>query len=107
MELPKLKPNGEVDGTEIDIEAYNVPEEWEPSEDVVIKSRRVILPVRQRDKKIYSTSTKAYLPIVPKGFQQGAPRQVSTASNGFRREGGWGSLPFLSASPRCYTTVWL
>jgi hypothetical protein len=71
MELPKLKPDGEVDGTEIDVEAYNVPEEWEPSEDGDTKSRRVILPVRQRDKKIYSTSSKAYLPIVPKGFQQG------------------------------------
>ena len=28
-------------------------------------------PVRQRDKKVYSTSSKVYLPIVPKGFQQG------------------------------------
>ena len=28
-------------------------------------------PVLQRDKKVYSTSSKAYLPIVPKAFQQG------------------------------------
>lgn len=70
MELPKLKPDGEVDGTEIDIEGYNIPEEWDPSEDVSLQSRRVTLPVRQRDKKIYSMSTRSYLPIVPKGFQQ-------------------------------------
>jgi hypothetical protein len=72
MELPKLKPDGGVDDTEIDLEAYNVPEDWEPSDDAGgLKSRRVTLPVRQRDEKILSTSKKAYLPIVPKGFQQG------------------------------------
>jgi hypothetical protein len=72
MELPQPKLDGELDGTEIDVEVYNMPEEWEPSEDVDVKSRRVILPVRLRDKKIFSTSSKAYLPIVPpKGFQQG------------------------------------
>jgi hypothetical protein len=52
-ELAKLKSDGEVDGIELDFEAYNVPDEWEASEDTPQKSRRVRLPVRQRDKKVY------------------------------------------------------
>ena len=70
-ELVKVMPDGQVDGTEIDIEAYNIPEDWKPIEGTDwSKSRRVTLPIRQQDKKVYSTSSRSYLPIVPKGFQQ-------------------------------------
>ena len=70
-ELAKMKSDGEGDGIELDFEAYIIPQEWKMSEDTPQKSRRVQLPVRQRDKKIYSTSNRAYLPFGPKGFQAG------------------------------------
>ena len=68
-ELIKLKPNSEVDGTEHDL---NIPDDWEVAEGTHWSaSKRVELPVRQQDRRIYSTSTRAYLPITPRGFQQG------------------------------------
>ncbi|AGB22153.1 hypothetical protein Mycsm_01761 [Mycobacterium sp. JS623] len=70
-ELAKLKSDGEVDGIEIDFEGYNIPDKWEMSEETPQKSRRVQLPVRQQDKKIYSMSNRSYLPFSPKGFQSG------------------------------------
>lgn len=70
-ELVKLKSDGEVDGIDIDFEAYNIPDEWEVSEETPQKSSRVKLPVRTQDGKIVSTSNRRYLPFSPKGFQAG------------------------------------
>lgn len=70
-ELAKLASDGEVDGIELDREPYHIPDGWEASEDTPQKCRRVTLPVRQQDKKIYSTSNRRYLPFSPNGFQQG------------------------------------
>lgn len=71
QEMAKLKSDGKHGDVELDLEAYDIPDEWEPKEETAQKSRRVKLPVRQQDKKIFSTSTMSYLPFVPKGFQQG------------------------------------
>jgi hypothetical protein len=71
-ELIKLKPDGEVDGTEHDIEAYRIPDDWKAQEGTeCAKSMRVRLPVRPQDRRVLSTSSRAYLPITPKGFQRG------------------------------------
>lgn len=71
-ELIKQKPDGEVDGTDHGMKSYEIPDDFQPAGGFhLTDSRRVDLPVRQQDKKIYSTSSMAYLPLVPKGFQQG------------------------------------
>ena len=71
-ELIKIRRDGTVDGTEHDLEINNIPEDWKVTEGTHwSSSRRVELPVRQQDQRIYSTSTRAYLPITPRGFQQG------------------------------------
>ena len=71
-ELIKLNPDGEVDGTEHDMEAYRIPDDWKALEGTEWKkSMRVRLPVRPQDRRVLSTSSRAYLPITPKGFQRG------------------------------------
>jgi hypothetical protein len=69
-ELVKINAEGEAEGPFIDLEPYDIPADWEAVDPADQKCRRVQLPVRQRDRKIHSTSTRAYLPVVPKGFQQ-------------------------------------
>lgn len=69
-ELVKVNTEGEAEGPFIDLEPYDIPEDWEAVDPADQKCRRVQLPVRLRDRKIHSTSTQAYLPVVPKGFQQ-------------------------------------
>jgi len=71
-ELIKLKSDGTVDGTDHQIKAYNIPEDWSlRTAASAVEMRRVVLPARQRDRQLYSTSKRAYLPITPKGFQRG------------------------------------
>jgi hypothetical protein len=73
-ELIKLKPDGTVDETTHRGLSYEIPRDWsleaaatgpQPQE------RSVSLPARQRDRQVYSTSTRAYLPFTPRGFQRG------------------------------------
>ncbi|MEA2771072.1 MAG: hypothetical protein QOD93_4034 [Acetobacteraceae bacterium] len=71
-ELIKTKPDGEVDGTNHHIALYDIPEDWNPEDEQHAPGmRHVALPVRPQDIYTPSTSQRAYLPIVPKGFQQG------------------------------------
>lgn len=71
-ELIKTKPDGDVDGTNHHIAVYDIPEEWNPEdEEHQPGMREVELPLRSQDVHIPSSSPLAYLPFVPKGFQQG------------------------------------
>jgi len=71
-ELIKVKEDGEVDGTNNQVSIYNIPDEWEEGEggfSAVVEPAD--LPVRPQDVPEYSSSRNAYLPFVPKSFQQG------------------------------------
>ncbi|MDR3654921.1 MAG: hypothetical protein P4L48_04395 [Mycobacterium sp.] len=71
-ELIKLNPDGTVDGTDHHVLGYRIPREWSMQEaNAETEVRRVTLPARQRDRQLYSTSERAYLPITPRGFQRG------------------------------------
>ena len=71
-ELIKLKPDGTTDGTDHHIVGYHIPREWSlQAANAATEIRRVTLPARQRDRQLYSTSDRAYLPITPRGFQRG------------------------------------
>jgi hypothetical protein len=63
-----------VDATTHRALSYEIPPDWslhaaatgpQPQE------RLVSLPAWQRDRQLYSTSTRAYLPFTPRGFQRG------------------------------------
>lgn len=71
-ELIKVKEDGEVDGTNHQVTIYQIPDEWETGDggfSAVVELAD--LPVRPQDIPEYSSSRNAYLPFVPKGFQQG------------------------------------
>lgn len=71
-ELIKTKVDGDVDGTEHQMSIYHIPAEFHLRDSVKKNNvRKVELPVRPQDVHVPSTSPTAYLPIVPKGFQQG------------------------------------
>jgi hypothetical protein len=71
-ELIKLKPDGSVDSTHHHVVGYDIPREWSLSAAAAgIEIRSVTLPARQRDRQLYSTSGRAYLPITPRGFERG------------------------------------
>lgn len=71
-ELIKLKPDGTVDGTDHHVVGYRIPQEWSmETANAAMEIRSVTLPARERDRQLYSTSGRAYLPITPKGFQRG------------------------------------
>ena len=72
-ELIKLKDdNGEVDGTEHRMSLYQIPPEFHLKNSVKRNQvRKVDLPVRPQDVVVPSSSLTSYLPIVPKGYQQG------------------------------------
>lgn len=71
-ELIKVKPDSTVDGTEHRVVGYHIPRQWSlqaAAEGMEI--RPVSLPARQRDRQLYSTGQRSYLPITPRGFQRG------------------------------------
>lgn len=74
-ELIKLKADGTVDATQHWPQLYdNIPREWSLESAVngpQPNSRPVPLPARQRDRHVYSTSARAYMPLTPRGFQRG------------------------------------
>jgi hypothetical protein len=71
-ELVKLKADGNVDGTDHQTVSYDIPREWSIAAASDGRAKRELnLPARQRDRQVYSTSTQAYLPITPRGFQRG------------------------------------
>jgi hypothetical protein len=71
-ELIKVKTDGEVDGTDHHLSIHHIPEDWtleDPNHHPAM--RLVELPVRPQDAHVPTVSPRAYLPIVPRGFQQG------------------------------------
>jgi hypothetical protein len=71
-ELIKLKPDGTVDGTQHHVAGYHIPRSWSMSAAAAaVEIRSVALPARQRDRQLYSTGQRSYLPITPRGFQRG------------------------------------
>jgi hypothetical protein len=73
-ELIKLKPDGTVDETTHRARMYGIPDPG--SLEALFsgpqpKSRKVVLPARQRDRQVYTTSRRAYMPLTPRGFQRG------------------------------------
>ncbi|MGV0043018.1 hypothetical protein ACRU13_02270 [Mycobacterium colombiense] len=71
-ELIKRKDDGEVDGTDHQMSIYNIPNEFHLKNSVKRNQvRKVELPIRPQDVHSPSVSPAAYLPIVPKGYQQG------------------------------------
>lgn len=71
-ELIKVKPDGTVDGTDHRIVGYQIPRSWSlQAAAAAMDIRLVPLPARQRDRQLYSTGQRSYLPITPRGFQRG------------------------------------
>jgi hypothetical protein len=71
-ELIKVKPNGTVDGTDHRVVGYHIPRQWSlQAAAEAMEIRPVPLPARHRDRQLYSTGQRSYLPITPRGFQRG------------------------------------
>ena len=71
-ELIKVKADGEVDGTNHHMQIHDIPENWSLEDEAHHPTmRRVDLPLRPQDAHVPTVSPLAYLPILPKGFQQG------------------------------------
>jgi hypothetical protein len=71
-ELVKVKPDGEVDGTNHHMAIHHIPEDWDLENGEHHPAMRPVeLPLRPEDEHVPTVSPLAYLPIVPKGFQQG------------------------------------
>ncbi|WP_425005767.1 hypothetical protein [Mycolicibacterium sp. S3B2] len=71
-ELIKVKADGDTDGTDHQMHIYNIPPEFHLKNSVKRNQvRKVDLPVRPQDVHTPSSSPTSYLPIVPKGYQQG------------------------------------
>jgi hypothetical protein len=71
-ELIKLKPDGTVDGTQHHVAGYHIPRSRSMSAAAAaVEIRSVALPARQRDRQLYSTGQRSYLPITPRGFKRG------------------------------------
>jgi hypothetical protein len=72
--LIKLKTDDTVDETTHRGHFYDIPREWSLEAAATgppPESRSVVLPARQKDREIYSTSARAYMPLTPRGFQRG------------------------------------
>jgi hypothetical protein len=70
-ELIKVKSDGEVDGTNHHVAIHHIPDDWNLDDSNHHPAMRPIdLPVRPQDTHVPTVSPLAYLPIVPKGFQQ-------------------------------------
>ena len=71
-ELAKVKPDGEVDGTNHHFSIYHIPDDWDPStEEHAPYIRGVKLPLRSQDVRQPTNRSSAYMPFGPRGFQQG------------------------------------
>jgi hypothetical protein len=71
-ELIKVKPDSTVDGTDHRVVGYHIPRQWSlQTAAEAMEIRPVPLPARQRDRQLYSTGQRSYLPITPRGFQRG------------------------------------
>jgi hypothetical protein len=74
-ELIKLNADGSVAATRHRQLFYdNIPRDWSLEAAMTGAqpvSRSVVLPTRDRDRKLYSTSTRSYLPFTPRGFERG------------------------------------
>ncbi|ANE80997.1 hypothetical protein A7U43_18395 [Mycobacterium adipatum] len=71
MEMPKLKADGSIDGVNYDLRGTDAPEGYEPDPGFQIADcPRINLPARQRDARIYSTSSRKLYPFSPNGSQQ-------------------------------------
>lgn len=71
-ELIKVKPDGEVDGTNHHFSIHQIPEAWSLQNIEDEPSMRLIeLPLREQDTHVPTPGRLAYLPIVPRGFAQG------------------------------------
>lgn len=82
-ELIKTKADGEVDGTNHELAVHYIPREFHLRDSVRrSNTRKVDLPVRTQDKHVPSSSTLAYLPIVPRGYQRGSHRADETDPTG-------------------------
>lgn len=78
-ELIKTKADGQVDGTNHELSVHDIPEEFHLRDGVRrSNTRKVDLPVRPEDTHAPSSSTLAYLPIVPRGYQRGSDRASAT-----------------------------
>ncbi|BBX69716.1 hypothetical protein [Mycolicibacterium psychrotolerans] len=72
-ELVKVRPDGDVDGTNHHISIHHIPDDWNLEEPEHQPAMRPIdLPLRERDRHTPTASPLAYLPIVPRGFAQGS-----------------------------------
>lgn len=70
MEMPKLRSDGSYSGIEYDFIMNYLPEDYERSEgEHSVDCPRVKLPVRQRDKRVFSTSKRRFYPFSPPGSQ--------------------------------------
>ncbi|WP_137145098.1 hypothetical protein [Mycolicibacterium sp. CR10] len=71
-ELIKVKADGTVDETDHRVVGYRIPREFSShAAHAAVELRSVALPVRERDRQLYSTGSMSYLPITPRGFQRG------------------------------------
>jgi hypothetical protein len=73
LQLVKLNSDGSCeDQPRIASQILNeIPEDFEPAGGFhIIESPVINLPARQRDRRVYSTSIRAYLPFSPKGSQR-------------------------------------
>lgn len=72
-ELIKVKPDGEVDGTNHHFAIHHIPEEWDLEKLEHQPAMRLVeLPVREQDQHVPTANPLAYLPIVPRGFARGS-----------------------------------
>ncbi|MEI4742005.1 hypothetical protein [Rhodococcus erythropolis] len=70
-ELPKRSPDGSIPETHLTFVNQQIPGDWSPeSGDNIRPVRRINLLVRQRDRRIHSTSRRHLLPFSPNGIQR-------------------------------------
>lgn len=74
-ELIKITPDGAVDATQHRPISYDhIPEDWSLHDAATgpqPEPRSVVLPARERDRQLYSTSKLSFFPFTPRGFQRG------------------------------------
>ena len=72
MEMLKLKDDGSYDEVHYDFIGPKVPEDIDEQEGPQpTDCPRINLVVRQKDKRVFSTSQRAFYPFSPKGSQWG------------------------------------
>jgi hypothetical protein len=74
-ELIKITPDGAVDAKQHRPISYDhIPEDWSLHDAATgpqPEPRSVVLPARDRDRQLYSTSKLSFFPFTPRGFQRG------------------------------------